>query len=227
MKLRIHADELGPSGGSTVAAAVGARSADHLIFVDADGARALAAAGTVATLLPSAAFYLKLAALRSRPDADRRGRRGRAGERRESRRRLLAVDAVRDDARLLRDGPDLRRSAGRRDAERRVLARSASHGRQPRARQADGCGRGRRAGNRADSRGRADHSIGDQEGTYHRVPRHSTMLTSKSLRDVICRIRFVRSDAWRRLGVGARVVGRRLAAGDGRQPAEDAQPVGR
>ena len=60
MKLRIHADELGPSGGSTVAAAMGARSADHLIFVDAEGARALAAAGTVATLLPSAAFYLKL-----------------------------------------------------------------------------------------------------------------------------------------------------------------------
>jgi imidazolonepropionase len=60
MKPRIHADELGPSGGSCVAAAVGARSADHLIFVDSAGARALAAAGTVATLLPSAAFYLKL-----------------------------------------------------------------------------------------------------------------------------------------------------------------------
>ena len=60
MKLRIHADELGPSGGSGVAAAVGARSADHLIFVDAKGAKALAEAGTVATLLPSAAFYLKL-----------------------------------------------------------------------------------------------------------------------------------------------------------------------
>jgi imidazolonepropionase len=60
LKLRIHADELGPSGGSAVAAAMGARSADHLIFVDADGARALETAGTVATLLPSAAFYLKL-----------------------------------------------------------------------------------------------------------------------------------------------------------------------
>jgi imidazolonepropionase len=60
MKLRIHADELGPSGGSGVAASVGARSADHLIFVDADGARGLADAGTVATLLPSASFYLKL-----------------------------------------------------------------------------------------------------------------------------------------------------------------------
>jgi imidazolonepropionase len=60
MKLRIHADELGKSGGSSVAAAVGARSADHLIFADVAAARALAAAGTVATLLPAAAFYLKL-----------------------------------------------------------------------------------------------------------------------------------------------------------------------
>jgi imidazolonepropionase len=39
---------------------VRARSADHLIYVDAAGADALAAAGTVATLLPIAAFYLKL-----------------------------------------------------------------------------------------------------------------------------------------------------------------------
>jgi len=60
MKLRVHADELGASGGAQVAAQVGARSADHLIFVDEAGAAALAAAGVVATLLPIAAFYLKL-----------------------------------------------------------------------------------------------------------------------------------------------------------------------
>jgi imidazolonepropionase len=60
MKLRIHADELGPSGGSMVAAAVRARSADHLIFADAAAAGALASSGTVATLLPAAAFFLKL-----------------------------------------------------------------------------------------------------------------------------------------------------------------------
>jgi imidazolonepropionase len=60
LKPRIHADELGPSGGSQVAAAVGARSADHLIFVPEDGIRAMRDAGVVATLLPSAAFYLKL-----------------------------------------------------------------------------------------------------------------------------------------------------------------------
>jgi imidazolonepropionase len=60
MKLRIHADELGPSGGSGVAAELGVRSADHLIFVDKTGAADLAAAGVVATLLPAASFYLKL-----------------------------------------------------------------------------------------------------------------------------------------------------------------------
>jgi imidazolonepropionase len=60
LKPRIHADELAASGGSLVAARVGARSADHLIHVPAEGIRALAASGTVATLLPPAAFYLKL-----------------------------------------------------------------------------------------------------------------------------------------------------------------------
>jgi imidazolonepropionase len=60
LKPRIHADELGASGGSQVAAAVGARSADHLIFVPEDGIRAMRGADVVATLLPNAAFYLKL-----------------------------------------------------------------------------------------------------------------------------------------------------------------------
>jgi imidazolonepropionase len=60
LKPRIHADELGPSGGSQVAASVGARSADHLIFVPREGIEAMARAGVTATLLPSAAFYLKL-----------------------------------------------------------------------------------------------------------------------------------------------------------------------
>lgn len=60
MKARIHADELGASGGSRVAVDVGARSADHLIFADDRAARDFARAGVVATLLPIAAFYLKL-----------------------------------------------------------------------------------------------------------------------------------------------------------------------
>jgi imidazolonepropionase len=60
LKARIHADELGLSGGSRVAAEVGARSADHLIYVDEPHARMLAEQNVVATLLPSAAFFLKL-----------------------------------------------------------------------------------------------------------------------------------------------------------------------
>jgi imidazolonepropionase len=60
LRPRIHADELARSGGSQVAAAIGARSADHLLFVEQADAEAMAAAGVVATLLPIAAFYLKL-----------------------------------------------------------------------------------------------------------------------------------------------------------------------
>ena len=57
---RVHADELAPGYGASVAARVGARSADHLVHVDEHGADALADAGVCATLLPTAAFYLKL-----------------------------------------------------------------------------------------------------------------------------------------------------------------------
>jgi imidazolonepropionase len=60
LKPRIHADELAASGGSEVAGQVGARSADHLVHVSAAGIRALRDGDVVATLLPAAAFYLKL-----------------------------------------------------------------------------------------------------------------------------------------------------------------------
>jgi imidazolonepropionase len=60
LKPRIHADELAASGGSDIAAAVGARSADHLVHTTPASMGAMARAGVVATLLPCAAFYLKL-----------------------------------------------------------------------------------------------------------------------------------------------------------------------
>lgn len=60
LKPRIHADELGATGGSRVAAAVKARSADHLVFLDEEGALLLAGARVCAVLLPIAALYLKL-----------------------------------------------------------------------------------------------------------------------------------------------------------------------
>jgi imidazolonepropionase len=60
MKLRIHADELAATGGAELAGELGARSADHLVYVSEAGMRALAGASCVATLLPAAAFYLRL-----------------------------------------------------------------------------------------------------------------------------------------------------------------------
>jgi imidazolonepropionase len=60
LKPRIHADELAASGGSQIAEIVHARSADHLVFADRQGIAALARSGVVATLLPCAAFFLKL-----------------------------------------------------------------------------------------------------------------------------------------------------------------------
>jgi imidazolonepropionase len=60
LKLRLHADELAASGGAELAAELGVRSADHLVEVTPAGMAALASAGVVATLLPCAAFYLKL-----------------------------------------------------------------------------------------------------------------------------------------------------------------------
>jgi imidazolonepropionase len=60
LKLRIHADELSSTGGAELAAELGARSADHLVFISRAGMDALAAASCVATLLPTAAFYLRL-----------------------------------------------------------------------------------------------------------------------------------------------------------------------
>lgn len=60
LKLRVHADELCWTGGAELAAELGARSADHLVFVSEAGRRALADSGCAATLLPSACFYLRL-----------------------------------------------------------------------------------------------------------------------------------------------------------------------
>jgi len=58
--LRVHADELVWTGGAELAGELGASSADHLVFVSEAGTKALADAACVATLLPIAAFYLRL-----------------------------------------------------------------------------------------------------------------------------------------------------------------------
>ncbi|MDB4907269.1 MAG: hypothetical protein JWO05_2053 [Gemmatimonadetes bacterium] len=56
--LKLHADELTACGGAELAAELRATSADHLAAVSDDGVRALAGAGTVATLLPATMLFL-------------------------------------------------------------------------------------------------------------------------------------------------------------------------
>lgn len=58
-KLKLHADEIVQLGGAELAAEMGAVSADHLLHVSDAGIKAMAEAGTVATLLPLTAFTLR------------------------------------------------------------------------------------------------------------------------------------------------------------------------
>lgn len=56
LPVKLHADQLSNLGGAGLAADYGALSADHLEYVDEPGVMRLAAAGTVAVILPGA-FY--------------------------------------------------------------------------------------------------------------------------------------------------------------------------
>jgi imidazolonepropionase len=56
--LKLHADELRPSGGAELAAEIGATSADHLAAISDSGIRVLAESTTVATLLPGTMLFL-------------------------------------------------------------------------------------------------------------------------------------------------------------------------
>ena len=56
--LRLHADQLSLSGGARLAAELGAKTADHLEHTDADGIRALKAAGVQPVLLPGSVYAL-------------------------------------------------------------------------------------------------------------------------------------------------------------------------
>jgi imidazolonepropionase len=58
LALKLHADELQPSGGAELAAQLAAISADHLAAISATGIAALAASRTVATLLPGTMLFL-------------------------------------------------------------------------------------------------------------------------------------------------------------------------
>lgn len=59
LPVKLHAEQLSDLGGAKLAASYGALSADHLEYLDAEGAAAMAAAGTVAVLLPGAFYTLR------------------------------------------------------------------------------------------------------------------------------------------------------------------------
>lgn len=63
LPLRVHADQLGPSGAAEAAARLGARSADHLNRCSPEGVAALGdALATAAVLLPASTFFLRAGA---------------------------------------------------------------------------------------------------------------------------------------------------------------------
>lgn len=57
--LKLHAEQLSPSGGARLAAELGATSADHLDFASDEDLDALREAGVVATLLPGCSHTLR------------------------------------------------------------------------------------------------------------------------------------------------------------------------
>jgi len=60
MRPRLHANQLGHSGGAALAAEIGAVSADHLDHITATDIEGLYAAGTVAVLFPTVSLSLRL-----------------------------------------------------------------------------------------------------------------------------------------------------------------------
>jgi len=58
LRVKLHAEQLSDLGGAALAARFGALSADHLECLGEDGVAAMAAAGTVAVLLPGANYFL-------------------------------------------------------------------------------------------------------------------------------------------------------------------------
>ncbi|MBG6210261.1 imidazolonepropionase [Labrenzia sp. EL_126] len=59
LPVKLHAEQLSNLGGAALAASYGALSADHLEYLDAAGAKALAESGSVAVLLPGAFYTLR------------------------------------------------------------------------------------------------------------------------------------------------------------------------
>lgn len=59
LPVKLHAEQLSHQGGAALVAACGGLSADHLEYATEDDARVMAAAGTVAVILPGAFYMLR------------------------------------------------------------------------------------------------------------------------------------------------------------------------
>lgn len=59
LPVKLHAEQLSDQGGTQLAAEFQALSCDHLEYLSAAGIHAMAASGTVATLLPGAYYFLR------------------------------------------------------------------------------------------------------------------------------------------------------------------------
>ncbi len=60
LKSKIHANQLNLSGGTQAGVKLGAVSVDHLETMDVDAIQSLAGSNTIGTLLPTAAFFLRM-----------------------------------------------------------------------------------------------------------------------------------------------------------------------
>jgi imidazolonepropionase len=59
LPVKLHAEQLSNLGGAKLAASYGALSADHIEYLDEEGVKAMADAGTVAVILPGAFYTLR------------------------------------------------------------------------------------------------------------------------------------------------------------------------
>ncbi|MBO2656377.1 imidazolonepropionase [Shewanella algae] len=59
LDIKLHAEQLSNMGGSILAARLGAKSVDHIEYLDEAGVKALAESSTCATLLPGAFYFLR------------------------------------------------------------------------------------------------------------------------------------------------------------------------
>ncbi|AZQ12801.1 imidazolonepropionase [Shewanella khirikhana] len=59
LDIKLHAEQLSNLGGSELAARLGAKSVDHIEYLDEAGVKAIAQSGTCAVLLPGAFYFLR------------------------------------------------------------------------------------------------------------------------------------------------------------------------